>query len=520
MMSNFSEKSKMGNSNSSGNPWYTTYSHIESKHNEAYNVISEAISLEEQEKPYDALDRYKKGIEIIDDVLSIQVTCPDEPDTTWEKARLMIQKMKKTRAEVLMRINTLQPTLPPRPNLESPPSYEEAMSSSGSSIDGRTPILNTYSELAAALEDINIDPSMNMYSEVIYSHDGVKLYFISANGSVSSFSEPETLSIVLTKGENSDLPKAILQIGNWIYPLVPGASPCFRTEYGAFIFPDIYSNEQGASVGIILPSETDAEVYDLLENILHGIVGHQSDSNLHFNRIAESEEEQGLSETISKSIVTGAWYLSWGLVKGAEKLGDVMNYGTPKLISRLAPHHEPTDVNPKIIKGMQVAESTTKKVAKVTGYVAEQVGAATIKLGSFLAPHIQKQGTRLLSSGFNLSEEQASRKMKGVLTVAAGAVEGFSTIYNGLETSAGILGENLKNNSVKIVEHKYGTMAGEVAGDTLNTVGHVYTIGQNARIITPKGFVKKAAKGTGKGIVYEMANPKASTSSSNETTGL
>lgn len=44
--------------------------------------------------------------------------------------------------------------------------------------------------------------------------------------------------------------------------------------------------------------------------------------------------------------------------------------------------------------------------------------------------------------------------MKGVLSVAAGAVEGFSTVYHGLEKSASILGNNLKDNTVKIVAHK------------------------------------------------------------------
>jgi len=28
---------------------------------------------------------------------------------------------------------------------------------------------------------------------------------------------------------------------SWIYPLVPGASPCYRTEYNAFILPDLQS---------------------------------------------------------------------------------------------------------------------------------------------------------------------------------------------------------------------------------------------------------------------------------------
>lgn len=147
--------------------------------------------------------------------------------------------------------------------------------------------------------------------------------------------------------------------------------------------------------------------------------------------------------------------------------------------------------------------------------LAEKVGVATVKLGQFLAPHIQKQGTRLLTSGFRMSEENANAKMKGVLTVAAGAVEGFSTVYYGLENSAAILGRSLKDNTVKVVQHKYGQPAGEVAGDTLNTMGNVYHISHNVKIIQPKHFAKRTAKEAGKAFIFSV-NDGASTSRNNQ----
>lgn len=61
-------------------------------------------------------------------------------------------------------------------------------------------------------------------------------------------------------------------------------------------------------------------------------------------------------------------------------------------------------------------------------------------------------------------------------------------------------------------------MASEVAEDTMNTAGNVYRISQHATMISPKGFVKKAAKGAGKGIVYELGS-KPSTSD-DKTSGL
>lgn len=46
-------------------------------------------------------------------------------------------------------------------------------------------------------------------------------------------------------GEEGTTPTAYLQIGSWVYPLVPGVSPCYRTNYGAFILPDVHSTVQG-----------------------------------------------------------------------------------------------------------------------------------------------------------------------------------------------------------------------------------------------------------------------------------
>lgn len=87
-------------------------------------------------------------------------------------------------------------------------------------------------------------------------------------------------------------------------------------------------------------------------------------------------------------------------------------------------------------------------------FSASKIGSCTVALGRYLAPHIQKQGTKLLSSTCNLTEQEASNKMDGVLEVAAGAVEGFSTVYDGLGKSAGLLANSMANNTVKIVEHK------------------------------------------------------------------
>lgn len=50
------------------------------------------------------------------------------------------------------------------------------------------------------------------------------------------------------------------------------------------------------------------------------------------------------------------------------------------------------------MNGVEIAKSATTAAVSVTGYVAGKVGSATKALGKFLAPHIQRQGSNLLTS--------------------------------------------------------------------------------------------------------------------------
>lgn len=257
----------------------------------------------------------------------------------------------------------------------------------------------------------------------------------------------------------------------WLYPLVPSVTTCYRTNYGAFIFPDMEAAIPGSAFGIILveetpvvlePSELNTEAeepedelsdlqqffLDLLEAVLAGKVeALQQPIGRRLPRDA--------SQQVSKHIVTAADFIARNLVKGAEKTGELMVKSTPYIISKLNPAaaDAPT-VSPKVQTSVEVAKNVTSVAADVTGWVAGKVGAATMALGRFLAPHIQNGGAVILEKGLGYDSSEANSKMEGALTIAAGAVEGFSTVVQGLEKSAVILGTNLSENSVKIIEHK------------------------------------------------------------------
>lgn len=51
-----------------------------------------------------ALSTYEEGLVLIDKALNITIECPRNPDLNWEKACIMLQKMKKTRSVIINNI--------------------------------------------------------------------------------------------------------------------------------------------------------------------------------------------------------------------------------------------------------------------------------------------------------------------------------------------------------------------------------------------------------------------------------
>ncbi|XP_053659305.1 protein spartin [Anopheles marshallii] len=543
--------------------WRRTFEAIKAGHDESYATVERAIKLEEHERPDLALQMYKDGIRRIDETLALPVEVPDlqvqgpQADESWQQAVAMIHKLKRTRGEVLQRIGQLGGN-----------GTEGGDSGSSENSTGQRPW--TYTELAMALKDMSEESTgeTNVSQlELLFSCDGVHVYYIEPDGVVSRTMADSTLRIVRIEGDESrqlqttvflqvietrsairienaeepleqvaeeatnetrtpveEMPMEVApeqeqdpdaeQPGFLIYPLIPGVSPCYRTEYGAFILPDLAAaSVQGRAIGLVVPSGADEVVLEILVAFLHGIVAQPTSTGARVSKRSLLPD----STTVSAGIIKGAFYLSQGLVRGAERTGQLIATSTPYVISKLGQKQNSTAQDsteaatvqvPKNVRtGIEIAKTVTGTAAGVTSYVAGKVGSATMALGRFLAPHIQRHGSALLAYGTGMSEQDASQRMNGALTICAGAVEGFGTVYEGLERSASILGQSLSASTVQIVEHRYGTEASQFVGSSLDTVGNVINVTQNMNYITPKGLAKRTAKNAGKALVAGYRPP-------------
>jgi hypothetical protein len=120
-----------------------------------------------------------------------------------------------------------------------------------------------------------------------------------------------------------------------------------------------------------LPEDADGSLYEILQDILQGILQPPGTAAVPPPTLPPyaAPTDDRMSRRISQGIVTGAHYLSMGLVKGAECAGSLMNKGTPKLIEHIQPATDPQPVPSNVKKGLKVAKDVTGTAVTVTTFI-------------------------------------------------------------------------------------------------------------------------------------------------------
>ncbi|XP_030419247.1 spartin isoform X1 [Gopherus evgoodei] len=403
-----------------------------------------------------------------------------------------------------------------------------------------------------ALESLGVDAD-----ELILIPQGVQIFFVSPDGQVSAPSYPGYLRIVKfldTDGAMAqNRPPAFLQVCDWLYPLMCNQSPVLCCNTGVYMFPDLMSQVPGSHVGVVLSSELPAADRELFEDLLkqmsdlrvqvprsHEGVGLSSElaaadrehyedmlkqmSDLRVQALEASsdvinlaqtvriqpepeggERERELpewSEKVAHGILSGASWLSWGLVKGAEYTGKAIHKGASKLREHIEPEEKPLEVNPTVAKGLHVAKQATGGAVKVSRFLVEGVCSIASSIGKELAPHVKKHGSKLVPESLKKDKDGKST-FDGAMVVAASGIEGFSTVWQGLESAAKCIANSVSTETVRTVQHKYGDDAGHATDNAMNSAINVGVTAFNIDNIGIKAIVKKTAKETSYAVLDE-----------------
>ncbi|XP_007434992.1 spartin isoform X1 [Python bivittatus] len=356
--------------------------------------------------------------------------------------------------------------------------------------------------------------------ELILIPHGVQIFYVTPDGQVSAPSYPGYLRIVKfldTDGAAAqNRPPAFLQVCDWLYPLMCSQSPVLSCSSGVYMFPDMMSQVSGSYVGVVLSSELPIAYRELFEDLLKQMTdlriqpAEASSDVVNLGqtvRIQPGPEDQDRelpdwSEKIAHGILSGASWLSWGLVKGAEYTGKAIHKGASKLREHIQPEEKPLEVSPTVAKGLHVARQATGGAVKVSQFLVEGVCSIASCVGRELAPHVKKHGSKLVPESLKKDKDGKST-LDGALVVAASGVQGFSTIWQGLECAAKCIAKSVSKETVQTVKYKYGDDAGHATNNAVSSVVNVGMTAFNIDNIGIKAIVKKTAKETGHAVLDE-----------------
>uniref|UniRef100_A0A0B6ZI36 Senescence domain-containing protein n=1 Tax=Arion vulgaris TaxID=1028688 RepID=A0A0B6ZI36_9EUPU len=510
---------------------------LQKVHDMAYRLVDAGLQADEQGDLHLAEISYTESLRLLDKAL--RVNCEKLSQCTTDHindAKLMLQKVNKTKQQITFRLQTIQaqPTesSSQQVSLEptAPPSYEQTMSE-----PPNMPPSYEDDELTALGESLmrreTNNSNLTNGVELFNINDGVQLFYITADGLVSAPTYPTSLHIVRLMDEpqtQGQGPPVFLHVGDWMYPLIPGTSPALHTNYGAYLFPDVTASQPGAAVGLIFPDTLSQEERQRFEDIIRSstLYGEQSPSPCPLDErpttsgavIAkpgqkEIQEEEEALDTAGKISKAAEW-IAWGVSKGAEKASLLIRQGSVKFQEHYSAADHVHKIDPKVQKGVFYAREATHGAVKVTGYIVNKLGALTVAVAKELAPHVKKQGMKILPQSMKSENSQGKSTVDGVVEVAGSGLKGFGTVYMSLETAAKTLGKCLANETVKVVTHKYGEEAGCLTENTMYTAGNVFMTAHNANNLGIKAIAKRAARETGKAVLVDLKDDKAEKDSS------
>jgi len=346
-------------------------------------------------------------------------------------------------------------------------------------------------QVNTALEELNADPAFyvpdQQATELFRLEEKVQIFFVTSDGHVSTFSAPETLRIFKFNQADEGSTNVFLQVGGWTHPLIAEASPCLQAQNGALMFPDIYSDTPNNAVGLVLLDDVSPETRGELLNHLRTYTAFK----------AEAQEEDHQLGALGSAILKGAELVTKGLEYGTDKAGKLIEYASEKSQEQLAKGNEDAKVGSVTKHTVNAAKHTTNATVKVSGYVANRVGKLTKSLADYLA----SKGPSRTKSG---KGDGSDGLVGSIVDAARGGLIAYGTVYSNLETNAKVLGKQLKDNSVKVVQHKYGTEAAGVASEAMTAAGNGAMTYMNIQSLGVKGLVKDTAKQTGKNVLKNV----------------
>jgi spartin len=320
---------------------------------------------------------------------------------------------------------------------------------------------------------------------------------------------------------------ALIKCKDWFYPLENGKTFVYRSRDKSlcYLFPDP-SIPDSLSIVVINTQAVDDIKVILFENVLllyctlqdspqewKAIIDQLTQIIPEVVPTVESREtpepqperhESGTAQMLAQNIVYGAEVINSGITYGTQVAKDLVKRGAAHIKSiKTNENQHNLNVDPRVISGLRNLRGASHKACAVTGYAVNAVAKGTHQLSKCVAPHVRKHSTKLISSVSGKDESHSGQICDNIFTVASGGLQGFATLYNGVTENAISLAKTITNETVDIVNKKYGNDAGIATEEALYTAGNAAMTAHNVQQLGPKAIAKNTAFETGKTVIND-----------------
>lgn len=430
-------------------------SEIRSCHAKSVTLAAQALAQDESNNNAEAMALYLKALRHSENGLQHNIHDFEPTARGWDQARDMQEQIISTIANIRQRIYHLQSVNQQEshfnPQLESPPTY------------------SLHDPLSYQTMPEQFMGSDAMAEPLLTIESGAQIYFVSAESEVESMppSYPASLKVVLLRKEylTQGGPQAILQVGDWVYPLANNQMPVLKSANGAYMFPKCTESgiQEGYAIGVVISSNVSREYVEMFESILQNYAAFQTeDPDEGFVDLSEfvgtfSEADDyvppAISDRMATSVANGATALSQHVQRGTQYATDFVENSANNIKAKLTPADGKVTINPYFKKGLEYTYEAANNTVKVKNWLIQWLCSVTTSVGQQISPYF--------TSVVDQSPDGTRGSVYGALKVVKSGFVGFGKIWTELEKAGSTIALAVTTATVKNMEYKYGPEAGE-----------------------------------------------------------
>lgn len=377
------------------------------------------------------------------------------------------------------------------------------------------------SEPLSALTKLSPDDA----EELFFVEKGVQIFYLQPDGTTHSPPQSTSLRVLqfhVPEDQQTDSAvSAVLQVGDWNYPLFPGASPSLAADYGAYIFPNLGDDNQDSCVGIIFDKTVPQEARDTFDRIIKRLTRSQDAAVSHLPSVqqaaAQSEERQEHTRVISQQLIRGGEFISDKIAELSDYTGQILRARSERLQESIAPQERTTfRVHWVLLKSLETANWVAGKARNRSARVVDMVGRLTVALAKRLAASLRSTASTFIPRTEEPADNDAtaprrpSSTIEKLTHVASAGIYSASNVYVSLENAAINLAKSLANESVSVIDVKYGEDAAQAARLGAQFLGNSVMTGYNLSNIAigPKGVARRVIRDAGRSFVHGVAGDR------------